>query len=339
MDLTNNNFLASIIESPAFKALKQDNLSKMKRSERRRKEQDLKKMERAAKSLTPEQMTIMDRFVTKATNEQIAEFGEAIDRSITAYLILNNPEKTWDEIVSMQDDFADLMYEDVKKYRKLLEEDTKGDLTMGKKCLEKFEGKVRERATQLIETGVGQNDAIEMLRYEFPKLSKSMISNGFKKVKSELEPPKKEDTQEEKIKKTLDECEDEKMRNGLKYIFDDERKTLEHTTKAEECIVKEDKIIKPKNAEIKRENIVADKPEEPIKTEKKKSKLKVLNWIKNVEGENGNYIVSVDGVKLQNHKDSKVFNTLNDVDKCYKEELDKLNAYFDEIKEVFTLME
>ena len=338
----NDNFFNDVIDSPAFKALKEDNLSKMQRSERRRKEKDLKKMERAAKSLTPEQMEIMDRFVTKATNEQITEFSEAIDRSITAYLILNNPEKSWDEIVKMQDDFADLMYEDIKKYRKLLEEDMKGDNQMGKKCLEKFENKLRERANKLIKSGVSQNDAIEMLRYEFPELSKSMISNAFKKIKTELEPPKKKETEEEKVQKVLDEC-DKETKNSLEYIFDDERTTLERTTKVKDSVVrKEDNIVKIDASAIKKENIITEKPVEPINVEpknKKKSKLKVLNWIKNVEGENGNYIVSADGVKLQSHKDSKVFNTLSDVEKYRAKELDKLNAYVDEIKEVFTLME
>lgn len=117
---------------------------------------------------------------------------EALDRCLSAGLI-QNTDFSFKYIEHILNDMADLMLEDTRKVAKLKKECKGEEWVM---TINKFESEVRERAIQLIKEGAKQKEAIEKLAFEFPKLSKSMVTNAFKKVKEELE---KESKQEEKV--------------------------------------------------------------------------------------------------------------------------------------------
>lgn len=128
---------------------------------------------------------------------------EALDRCLSAGLI-QNTDFSFKYIEHILNDMADLMLEDTRKVAKLKKECKGEEWVM---TINKFESEVRERTIQLIKEGAKQKEAIEKLAFEFPKLSKSMVTNAFKKVKEELEeePPKKEKAKKENKKEEQEE--------------------------------------------------------------------------------------------------------------------------------------
>ena len=159
------------------------------------------------------------------------------------------------------------------------------------KAADKQVDQVCESALKLINKGKKQKEAIQILAAEFPMLSKSMITNAYKKV-------------QEKLK----EAEDVELEAAATYILGDEEK---------EDNQKEDNITPEKKVSEKKEN--------------SKLKILKKKVILDVEGEFGTYsledeIVTVNNIKFKSPEEvEEVFK--KQIEQLKKEKEEILSVY------------
>lgn len=236
----------------------------MNRQARRKRDNEAtleeKRMKRARKwvnTLTHEQIQYINTYSDIIFKKQFNDMMEAIDRNFTAAMTLET-EMSLDEINNIFKLTVDLLEEDTIVVKKLKGE-TGGDWM---KAAEKNVDKIITRTFELMDEGVKQKDAIETLRGEFPKLSKSMITNAYKKAKEER---KQIEAIKELTKPNMDEL-DPDVREGLEHIFpeqfekkeDDEvvKKVVNKEIKKEEKSLASEKI---EGLEILEETVVIKK--------------------------------------------------------------------------------
>lgn len=151
----------------------------MNRSERRRTESNYKKNSDIINKLTPAQVKLMERITEeksiKKSNKYIQEFGELIDRNMTAALLEHGLD--YKEAINIQDVMSEFLLEDSLKNKKLEEEKT--DMT-------KIEIEVKEEIEGMLKAGFTKKQDMETLMYKFPKLSKSMLLNAYSKIKEDM---------------------------------------------------------------------------------------------------------------------------------------------------------
>ena len=143
----------------------------------------------------------MQKDIEKRCKGQYQLVLEALDRNFTAAVI----EKTDLSMAEIDEIFRrsfDLIEEDNKKVLEIKKENKGEDWTM---VVNKFEGEIREKALELIEKGVKQKEAIDTLVMQFPKLSRSMVTNGYKRTKEEYKRKKEEKAIEDAAKYILEE--------------------------------------------------------------------------------------------------------------------------------------
>lgn len=296
----------------------------MGRAEKRRTKREVDKLSTTINKLDHNQIKLIENLASiKANNmtkERVEELELMVDRAVTALLIQVLPDKTYEEIEKIEELYGELILEDAEKIRKLKDE-VKGDSEMAKKMMEKYEEEVRVKAQDLASKDITQKEAIEELVMAFPKLSKAMLTNGYKKVKAEL---KKQEAKEDK-----------ELEEVMGYIFSEEGQAVaENATTEEEPNVAKDTPIEEKpavkenlktehNAYVSKtiENNSREKEEE-VKVE---NKLKVLSMT--VQGDNGKYKVCKKGVELQSEGITMFF-----------EDIEQLETFTEEYKQVFKMV-
>ncbi|MBU3208555.1 hypothetical protein KPL28_02760 [Clostridium algidicarnis] len=252
-----------------FKALSDKYTSRMSRAERREYQRKEDKMIKCISTLTPIQTDLIDQLSQVKSDSKLEEINQIMDRSISALLVGLFPEKTWEDITKIEDIFASLVIEDAEKTTNIKNK-SKGDINMTNKKLEKYSEEVATKAIELLEKGLSQKQSIDELITHFPMLSKSMVTNAYKKIKSEWDKEhKKEDPEmQEAAEKIL----------GIISKQDSKKEVAKKTTPE---IVKEVKT--QAKVEVKKE----------IKEEVKMNRLKVLEEkvVKTIKiaGENGVY--------------------------------------------------
>ncbi|MBE6067972.1 MAG: hypothetical protein E7211_09815 [Clostridium lundense] len=293
----------------------------MNRQQRRQKEREVKKNLDFLEKLTPEQLKRIDDLTRQAANVRIEEFGQMIDRSMSAVLI----ERDWtlDVIEKIQNRMSELLIEDTEKSQKLEKENVD---------VMKIEKEVREYIEGLLGQGLSKKQAMDDLIFKFPKLSKSMLLNAYAKVKEEkeeqekitreklVESAKKHGLSTDGKKKIADELGaaystvttyisrwkitesdlgdkevDEAAEKILSIIEGEEHREVKESKDTEEELKqKAEKII-----ETAKEMQCSDKKQikEEVKMENKEVKgLKIKSMV--VEGNNGIYKVCEEGIEL-----------------------------------------
>jgi hypothetical protein len=282
----------------------------MNRQEKRQHQRDINKTEKVINKLTPEQVKLIDALSTqkakKISDDRIEEFNGTLDRAISALLMECLPDASMDQIYKLEEYYSELVIEDLEKFNKIMK-DLKGDNELVNKAMQKYEAEVIAEVKELLEKGVNQKQAIDVLVTNFPTLSKSMLTNSYKKLKSEFD---KNNEVEEIDPDVADAM--EKISDILDMGKDKEsKKVLKEADKAAEAAEKE---------EVK-EIIVEDKEEVEVKG----TALKVKSMV--VEGENGNYKVCDAGVELTNEGMMLSFENEAALDK-----------FVGEFKQVFAMM-
>lgn len=152
----------------------------MNRAERRRTERNIKKNIGAINDLTPAQVKLIDIAATERSKKYTEEFTEILDRTLTSVLL----DQGWNlkKVREIQNEIANLMYEDAQKIDRLKKENVD---------MAKVEKEVREYIKGLIEKGVNKKEALEELQFKFNKMSKSMLNVAYCKVKEEIEAEEK----------------------------------------------------------------------------------------------------------------------------------------------------
>ena len=277
----------------------------------------------------------------KIVTNRLEEMQSILDRCITAFLIETFPEYSWSEIAKEEDRLAEIMEEDAEKYVYI----TGGSESMVTKKIKDLEAKTEERCKELIERGFNQQRIIENLKVEFKELSTAMAAVAYKKVKSSLDETIKDINEYLNQNEKTIQSKDTEL--NVKYIAKTfkvgeklARKCYEQW-KEEYCkskltpaeIEELRKEIKEKNqekAKRKQEKLKKDSKKEEVKEEKKLSKLKVVKKVMEVEGEFGKYVI--DGNVIT--KGEEKFNSIADIEKYEKAEIEKFAKQMAELREV-----
>lgn len=250
--------------------------------------------------------------IEESFNKKLEVITQALDRNMTASMILNT-EYSLDEINNIFKYSWELIDEDNKKVAELKKEGN-GDWM---KAADKYVELVQERAIELINNKVNQKKSVETLVSEFPKLSKSMITNAYKKAKELIDESKKlkEETEEDP----------EAIRLYNAIYGEDDCNSNEINEVAEE--------VKNEKAEVEEvENMnkeINDKQPEV----KEESKIKVVKM--ELVGEFGVY--EVEGTKLT--VDDVKFNSKEHLEEVYRKQIDYLTKCKDEALKVYEMAE
>ena len=257
----------------------------MNRNQRREQSKELKKNTSAINSLTPPQAKVLNLVAEEKalaiSNMYILNFQKVLDRSMSAALIEYGMElKTIDEV---QKSMSKLLIEDSEKSKKLEGENIN---------MSNIEKDVQDAVEILLEEGKGKKQAIDILIYKFPTLSKSMLINAYAKIVLEHKPAganysKEEITEEFNIKSTRlsgKEMIDHAME---KYGFTKSTaQTYYYKWKKE--FMGADKVVPAPEEETQKNIVVKENPKMIIETNgygiSKEVKEKAENIIKAVEG-------------------------------------------------------
>lgn len=298
----------------SHKELKEGLTKDMPRHERKRIDREVEKFNKALKTMTPAQLKAVDVITDFKSNEKASEkidgFRYVLDTAITSHLILENENIGWKDIVKVKDKIEEIMKDFFTKQELILKENM-GDYDMAKKAIESMEVKLEGRIIDLLEEGKNQKQAIEMLVNEFNKLPKSTISQAFKAVKSEWIREKNLTVEQSKGNKS-EVVPKKQMDEALDYIFNEKEP------------VRTAKTLGEAKQEVA-EKIVEENKE--VMEEVKMGSLKVKEMTLVVEGANGEYKASKDGVILVRKNAQIDFKNI--------EELEKWTG---EVKEVFKMI-
>lgn len=307
-----------------------DRLKTLPRAQRRAKEREVKESMATMKSFSPKQMELMVQAVNhacgRAVQEELDRYNDIMDGCITAYLYMKNENITIENARKEQDIIAELITDDVLKYKKRLEE-SGGNEEMANKKLEKMVPEVREYSNALIDKGMNQGQAVKELMAKFPTLSRSMLTNAFKKVKEERR------VEDEAKKLEVD----TEVIEAAEYIFPEikpEELTETHTEEEPQDIIEHSKAdiqaVEPQT-EV---NILVDVKEEPQKEIENDNDLKIIYRQMTVEGKHNKYTVYKDHVKVG----GKSFNNIDEVENYHKEQIELFNAEMQELKKVISMI-
>lgn len=318
--------MKNYVDSNEYKQASEKHMASMNRAEKRDYLRREAKIKECVKKLTPVQLDLVEQLsdmkASKEADKRIDDFKGSLDRALLTIIIEYFPDKSWSELDRVVDRFGEHVIEDSNKTI-LLENECKGDRELMNKIVQKYENELKERVNKLLEDGVSQKKAVEMLIIEFPKLSKSMITNNYKRLKSEYDEQLEEDLKVQEAADEIMEIMNEK--EGNKEVD----KILEEADKFVEQAEKEPKIVCNGNScRIVEEDAIEVKEKEKVmsvvKNEVKKSGLKVLSMT--VQGENGTYKVCPEGIELSNSNMILAF-----------ENETQLNIFVNEFREVFEM--
>lgn len=127
-----------------------------------------------------EELSRLSVNIKKDSKKEFDIIISALDRNMTAAMI-EGTDMNLDSINAIFERSFELIGEDNKKVKKLKKEGN-GDWEM---AVDKYIDKIQKRSFELLEGGKKQKEAIDILVMEFPKLSRSMVTNAYKKSKEE----------------------------------------------------------------------------------------------------------------------------------------------------------
>lgn len=236
----------------------------------------------------------------KSTETQMEIISAALDRNITAAMILVTDFEL-EEINKIFKTAIELIEEDNKKINELKKEG-EGDWM---KAADKQIEKIRSRVMELIGENLNQKKVIETLVMEFPKLSKSMVTNAYKKVKEEMALVKEAEADQDAVRL-------------YDAIYGAKSKNDKTETKVEEIETKVEKVEINRSAE---------------KEESKESKFEILNKkvILDIKGELGVYHIEDNKLSV----DDVIFNSPEDVEETYRKQIEHLTKCRNEALEIY----
>lgn len=308
-------------------------LEGLPRSQRRAKERELKDNMLVMKSLNPKQMRLMVDCVNhacgRAVQDEMDKYNIMMDTAITAYLYIKYPDMTIEQAREEQEIIAELITEDLVKYMDRLKKED-GDENMANKKVNKMEPEVREYSSALIEKGFNQSEAIKELCIKFPTLSRSMLTNAFKKVK-----------EEQRIEKEAQSLEvATEVIEAAEYIFgeDKQEEVVEVETEAEETVEVVAEVMAEVNPIILDEEykdmVEHSKNVEEIAevtvTATEEDDLKIISRKIEIQGKFNSYVINEDHVQAG----IKAFTSLEDVEVYMQEQMDLFNKEMAELKKV-----
>lgn len=282
-----------------------------KKSNKKKKETELDKAFRWINSLSGERAGFIREFARWQSKKDVDKAVSAIDRCMSA-AIANVLDAEWEVIEEIQDNLTQYLSEDIEKMNE--NRIRYGGIDMASKKINEQEKLVIKRVNELIDEGTKQNEMVKVLALEFPMLSKAMITNAIKRVKSG------------RLKNIED---------AANYILQDSKKMKEKIKSDAREIAKN--FADNLEEELEKEDHIPEVEQEEIKEEVKEEKemVKGLEILEEVvvktvraKGNNGVYEAKTGvGVALENEGYKVAFKSV-----------DELNEFYNEFKKMFEVI-
>lgn len=261
-------------------------------------------------SLSDEKADLVRLFADYHNKREVNKIIVALERCVSA-AIIDILDVEWKTIEEIKLALLNFLEEDNNKMAE--NKEIHGGYQMAIKKINEQEELLIARASELYGEGMKQKEMVKTLVLEFPIMSKSMVTNGVKRVISS------------KVKNIDD---------AARYILEDNKKLKGKIELDAKEIAKkvadnlEEELEKEEVKEVSGNGLTV--PEE-VKEEKPMSKLKVKRI--EVDGEFGSYVREGDKVTAGDI----TFNSLKEAEDHYKKEIEMLASKIEEIKEVYSI--
>ena len=304
----------------------------MNRAERRKKERQYKKEYKKAEqkketlyswlnTLSKDKYELIIGEIKRQSIDHGNSVMESVDRCLTA-LMIEEYDMELEEVQVFMSKLINNMGEDTEKINNL--KNMLGGRYM--KTLEDIKNKMTKEAREMMEGGMKDKDIKQKLNMEYPQLSKSMVTNAVKRIRTDYNKEVAKDVS--KVAKAIGIGEVTKEDLEKANIIESDTEPLEEkSTTSEEFI---DKDIKTQeNVQNKARNGIE------IKSRKKSETLEV-------KGSNYNYKV----IKTQDDLNSFVeviredgvrYTSLEELQAIREKAIEEINKEFEEGKEILSL--
>lgn len=165
----------------------------MNRTERRNKEKTDRKVNNKTieamkwiNSLSPERMNLIKNVLNNESKQEQKHIIQAIERCYTAGIIeVLEDAITIADIEKIMEKCSELLVEDAKKIN-VEKQKCGGDYEMAVKKINAIANEVANRIEELIGEGINPKELSKAISFEYPTLTKAMITNSIKRVREEL---------------------------------------------------------------------------------------------------------------------------------------------------------
>lgn len=304
----------------------------MNRSERRKREREYKKEYKKAEQKKETLYNWLDtlskdkyELIIGEIKRQAVEHGnsvmESVDRCLTA-LMIEEYNMELEEVQAFMTKLINIMGEDTEKINKL--KNMLGDDFV--KTLEDVKNKMVKEAREMMEGGIKDKEIKAKLNESYPQLSKSMITNAVKRIRTEYNKEVAADATKLAKAMGIDEVTKEDLEKA--DIIESDTEPLEEEKDTNDKLIEED-VKTQENVQNEARNGIE------IKSRKKSETLEV-------QGSNYNYTV----IKTQDDLNSFVeviredgvrYTSLEELQAIRQKAIDEINKEYEEGKEILSL--
>ena len=304
----------------------------MNRAERRKREREYKKEYKKAEqkketlyswlnTLSKDKYELIIGEIKRKAIDHGNSVMESVDRCLTA-LMIEEYDMELEEVQAFMTKLINIMGEDTEKINKL--KNMLGDGFV--KTLEDVKNKMVKEAREMMEGGIKDKEIKLKLNESYPQLSKSMITNAVKRIRTEYNKEVAKDVS--KVAEAIGIGEVTKEDLEKANIIESPTEPVEEENISSEEFIKEN-IKTPENVQNRARNGIE------IKSRKKSETLEV-------QGSNYNYTV----IKTQNDLNSLVevmredgvrYTSLEELQAIRQKAIEEINKEFEEGKEILSL--
>lgn len=304
----------------------------MNRAERRKKERQYKKEYSKAEkkketlykwldTLTKDKYELIIGEIKRQSIDHGNSVMESVDRCLTA-LMIEEYDMELEEVQVFMSKLINNMGEDTEKINNL--KNMLGGRYM--KTLEDIKNKMIKEAREMMEGGLKDKEIKQKLNEEYPQLSKSMITNSVKRIRTDYNKEVAADATKLAKAMGIDEVTKEDLEKA--DIIESHTESLEEENTSIEELIKEN-IKAPENVQNKARNGIE------IKSRKKSETLEV-------QGSNYNYTVTktYDNLNLLVEvirEDGVRYTSLEELQAIRQKAIEEINKEFEEGKEILSL--
>ena len=304
----------------------------MNRAERRKKERQYKKEYKKAEqkketlykwldTLTKDKYELIIGEIKRQSIDHGNSVMESVDRCLTA-LMIEEYNMELEEVQVFMSKLINSMGEDTEKINNL--KNMLGGRYM--KTLEDIKNKMSKEAREMMEGGMKDKDIKQKLNMEYPQLSKSMVTNAVKRIRTDYNKEVANDVSKVAEAIGIGEVTKEDLEKA-NIIESDTEPSEEESAPSEEFI--EEDVKTQENMQNKARNGIE------IKSRKKSETLEV-------QGSNYNYTV----IKTQDdlnllveviREDGVRYTSLEELQAIRQKAIEEINKEFEEGKEILSL--
>lgn len=304
----------------------------MNRAERRKREREYKKEYKKAEqkketlyswlnTLSKDKYKLIIGEIKRKAIDHGNSVMESVDRCLTA-LMIEEYDMELEEVQAFMTKLINNMGEDTEKINNL--KNMLGGRYM--KTLEDIKNKMIKEAREMMEGGMKDKDIKQKLNMEYPQLSKSMVTNAVKRIRTDYNKEVAKDVSKVAKAMGIDEVTKEDLEKA--DIIESPTEPLEEEKDTNDKLIEED-VKTQENVQNEARNGIE------IKSRKKSETLEV-------KGSNYNYKVTKTQDDLNSfveviREDGVRYTSLEELQAIREKAIEEINKEFEEGKEILSL--